>query len=185
MDVYLEVGKKRTFAGAIDWPGWCRSGKDEAFALQALLDYGPRSARAIGSAQLAFVAPEKIDDFSVVERLKGNVGTDFGAPVVSPSVDAAPVGEADLERYQAMLMAIWRSFDSAVKEAEGKELSTGHRGGGRDLEKIIAHVYGADQGYLYPSRWDANQGGEKRRAASGSSSIAPGHSKLHGAGCQR
>ena len=27
MDVYLEVGQKRTFAGALDWPGWCRSGR--------------------------------------------------------------------------------------------------------------------------------------------------------------
>ena len=32
-DVYLETGKKRTFAGAIDCPGWCRSGRDEASAL--------------------------------------------------------------------------------------------------------------------------------------------------------
>ena len=29
IDVYLEIGKKRTFAGVIDWPGWCRSGLDE------------------------------------------------------------------------------------------------------------------------------------------------------------
>jgi hypothetical protein len=27
--VYLEVGKKRVFAGALDWPGWCRGGRDE------------------------------------------------------------------------------------------------------------------------------------------------------------
>ena len=33
IDVYLEIGKKRTFAGAIDWPGWCRSGRDEGAAL--------------------------------------------------------------------------------------------------------------------------------------------------------
>ena len=26
--VYLEIGEKRTFAGAMDWPGWCRSGRD-------------------------------------------------------------------------------------------------------------------------------------------------------------
>jgi len=39
--VYLESGSRRTFAGAIDWPGWCRSGRDEASALEALLSYGP------------------------------------------------------------------------------------------------------------------------------------------------
>ena len=42
IDVYLELGKKRTFAGAIGWPGWCRIGRDEGSALQALADYGPR-----------------------------------------------------------------------------------------------------------------------------------------------
>jgi hypothetical protein len=26
--VYLEVGDKRAFAGAIDWPAWARSGRD-------------------------------------------------------------------------------------------------------------------------------------------------------------
>lgn len=45
--VYIEVGQKRTFAGAIEWPGWCRSGKDEATALQALLDYGGRYERVL------------------------------------------------------------------------------------------------------------------------------------------
>jgi hypothetical protein len=33
-DVYLEIGAKRTFAGALDWPGWCRSGGDEAAELR-------------------------------------------------------------------------------------------------------------------------------------------------------
>jgi len=36
IDAYLEIGKKRTFAGAMDWPGWCRSGRDEASALEAM-----------------------------------------------------------------------------------------------------------------------------------------------------
>jgi hypothetical protein len=29
---YLEIGAKRTFAGALDWAGWCRAGRDEAEA---------------------------------------------------------------------------------------------------------------------------------------------------------
>jgi hypothetical protein len=140
MDVYLEIGKKRTFAGAIDWPGWCRSGKDEASALQALLDYGPRYARAIASAHLAFVTPGEIQALTVVERLEGNVGTDFGAPNVAPSADDAPVSEAELERFQALLQALWGSFDATVNAAEGRALRTGPRGGGRDLEKIISLV---------------------------------------------
>jgi len=42
VEVALEVGSKRTFATALDWPGWCRSGRDEAGALDALLAYAPR-----------------------------------------------------------------------------------------------------------------------------------------------
>jgi hypothetical protein len=32
-EVYLETGQKRVFAAAVDWPGWCRSGRDEIFRL--------------------------------------------------------------------------------------------------------------------------------------------------------
>jgi hypothetical protein len=35
VDAYLEVGAKRVFAGALDWPGWCRSARDEEGALEA------------------------------------------------------------------------------------------------------------------------------------------------------
>ncbi len=42
IEIYLEIGEKRTFAGALDWPGWSRSGKDEVSAMQALIDYGAR-----------------------------------------------------------------------------------------------------------------------------------------------
>ena len=29
VETYLEVGAKRVFAGALDWPGWCRSARRE------------------------------------------------------------------------------------------------------------------------------------------------------------
>jgi hypothetical protein len=57
--MYLEIGKKRAFAGATDWHGWCRSGRDEQAALQALFDYGPRYARVLQGARLGFHAPAK------------------------------------------------------------------------------------------------------------------------------
>ena len=40
--VYLEIGSKKVFACAVEWPGWSMHGPDEAAALQALLDFGPR-----------------------------------------------------------------------------------------------------------------------------------------------
>ncbi len=148
MNVYLEIGKKRTFAGALDWPGWCRSGSDEAYAMQALYDYAPRYARAIASARLAFTAPQAVSTFTVVERLEGNAGTDFGAPVARPPADEDPVSKADFQRLQAVLEAIWGSFDAAVLAAQGKELRIGPRGGGRNLEKMISHVFEAERSYL-------------------------------------
>jgi len=42
VDVYLEAGARKTFACAVDWPGWCRSGRDEAQALEALASYADR-----------------------------------------------------------------------------------------------------------------------------------------------
>jgi hypothetical protein len=80
VDVYLEAGDKRTFAGAIDWPGWCRSGRDADAALQALFEYGPRYARVLSRARLGFSAPSDLKALVVVERLKGGAGTDSGAP---------------------------------------------------------------------------------------------------------
>lgn len=148
MNVFLEVGKKRTFAGALDWPGWCRSGKDEASALQTLLDYGSRYLRAIESAQLGFEAPEDVSTFTIVERLEGGAGTDFGAPGMAPSVDAGAVGEVELQRLKVLLEALWHSFEAAVDMAEGKELRKGPRGGGRDLEGILRHVWESEIAYL-------------------------------------
>ncbi len=148
IDVYLEIGKKRVFAGATDWPGWCRSGRDEAAALQALLDYGPRYARVLRGARLGFRAPADVSELAVVERLAGNATTDFGAPDIAPSVDAKPVDEAELRRFQTLLNACWRAFAASAKAARGKALSKGPRGGGRDLAGITGHVLGAEAGYL-------------------------------------
>lgn len=148
ISVYLEIGKKRTFAGALDWPGWCRRGQDEATALQALADAGPRYARVLNAVGLTFQTPADASSFAVVERLAGNDATDFGAANVAPSSDATPLDAADYERSRALLEAIWQAFDSAVAAANGKELRTGPRGGGRDLDGITRHVLDADGGYL-------------------------------------
>lgn len=148
MNVSLEIGKKRTYACALDWPGWSRSGHDELSALQALLDYTPRYARAVASAGMGFIAPQDVSAFSVTERLIGNTGTDFGAPSIPPAYDENPVSEKDLERLQALLHAIWGTFDAAVLAAEGRELRVGPRGGGRSLDKILAHVLEAEMAYL-------------------------------------
>lgn len=153
IDVYLEIGAKRTFAGAIDWPGWNRIGRDEDTALQALVDSGPRYAGVLHAAKIAFQAPADTSALVVVERLEGNASTDFGAPDIAPSSDARPVDDAELQRLQKLLKAYWKAFDAATRAASGKQLSKGPRGGGRELEAIIRHVLGAEQGYLARLAW--------------------------------
>ena len=153
VEVYLEIGSKKTFAGAVDWPGWNRGGRDEASALQALLECGPRYARVLHAAGLDFQAPENVPSFAVVERLPGTSTTDFGAPDVAPSVDNSPVDEDRLRFFQDLLGACWAAFDAAVRAAAGKELRKGPRGGGRDVQGIARHVLGAEAGYLSRLGW--------------------------------
>jgi hypothetical protein len=65
-----------------------------------------------------------------------------------PAFDEIPLNDSDLRRLQYILKASWRAFDAAVEKAEGKELRTGPRGGGRKLDGIVEHVLGAERGYL-------------------------------------
>jgi hypothetical protein len=154
--VYLEVGAKRTFAGALDWPGWCRQGPNEAEALAALVAYGPRYASILAGTRLGFAAPKDVTRLVVVERMRGTATTDFGAPGVAPSVDhERSCSPADLKRFEKILRAGWRGFDEMLEAARGKTLATGPRGGGRSLDAILSHVIEADAGYLSGVGWKA------------------------------
>jgi hypothetical protein len=148
MDIYLEIGKKKSFAGAIEWPGLCRSGRDEISALQALAEYAPRYARVMKGQGIAFEAPEDESGFNIIERLEGTATTDFGAPEIAPASDSRPMNEVELQRQVNILRACWLAFDVAARQATGKELRLGPRGGGRDLEAVLRHTLGADAGYL-------------------------------------
>jgi len=145
-DVVVEKGTKRVFASVVEWPGWCRSGKSEDEALATLAAYAARYAKV--ASKLGFKPPEGGSSFRVVERMKGNATTDFGAPGMPAKSDAAKVGEKDLARLIAALDAGWLAFDAGVAKARGKTLATGPRGGGRSLDKIVAHVREAELGYL-------------------------------------
>jgi hypothetical protein len=154
--VYLEAGKKRTFAGAIDWPGWCRKGRNEPEALAALLEYGGRYGAILSGTKLGFVAPKELSHLTVVERLPGNATTDFGAPGIPPTADRErSCDSATVRRFEKILEAGWRAFDKTVEAARGKTLTTGPRGGGRSLEAIVSHVLDADAGYLSAVGWKA------------------------------
>lgn len=147
-DIYLEIGRKRVFAAALHWPGWCRSGRDEAAAVATLLDYAPRYALVAALAGLPFDIPAAVDDLVIAERLPGSSGTDFGAPLSIPHADSAPFDANELARATTILDAVWQTFDTAAESAVGVALRKGPRGGGRELDDIVSHVRDADAGYL-------------------------------------
>ena len=153
IEVCLEVGQKKIFASALEWPGWSRSGSDEAGALLALCEYGPRYARVLRGTRLGFHAPPDPSALRVVERLKGNSTTDFGAPGLAPSADERPLKAAELRRLQRILQACWRALDAAAQAAEGKALRVGPRGGGRKLAEALRHVREAEASYTSQMGW--------------------------------
>jgi hypothetical protein len=152
-DVYLEIGERKVFAGAVEWPGWCRSGRNEESAIKALLDSGSRYSQILQSTELGFETPERASSFNIVERLDGNSTTDFGAPDVPLSTDREPIAANELLRLSILLKSCWVAFDEAVTAADGMQLRKGPRGGGRDLKRIIDHVLMADESYLKRIGW--------------------------------
>lgn len=143
--VYLEVGAERTFACALDWPGWCRAARTGQLALEALAAYAPRYRVVADEAGIALAA-RVADAFEVVERVKGDATTDFGAPAVVPDADGQPLTDRRAARQAALVGAAWSVFDRVVAGAPA-ELRKGPRGGGRDRDKILEHVVSAEAAY--------------------------------------
>jgi hypothetical protein len=143
--VYLEVGEKRVFACAVDWPGWSRSGKGEDAALEALAAYAPRFGVVAAEAGVSF--PRRMaEEFEVVERLPGTATTDFGAPGQICQADRQRLTAAQARRQAGMVAAAWAVFDRVVAAAPA-ELRKGPRGGGRDRDKMVEHVVDAETAY--------------------------------------
>jgi hypothetical protein len=145
--VYIEVGDKKVFACSIDFPGWCRSSRTEEQALEALAAYAPRYAEVAERAKAAFPAPAKVGErFEVVERVKGKGATDFGIPHEIPKADAEPLTARQAARQVDLMRAAWATLDKVAK-ASPAELRKGPRGGGRDRDKMLDHILGAEAAY--------------------------------------
>ncbi len=140
--VSIETGSKKVFARAIDWPGWARSGKSETLALSALAAYAPRYGVVASSAG----EPFDPTTYDVVERSSGGTSTDFGVPSAITDVDRRPIADDEAARRAAVVAAAWAEFDRVAATAP-VELRKGPRGGGRDRDKMIGHVIGADHAY--------------------------------------
>jgi len=137
--VSLELGKRWVFAAALDWPGWCRRGKGEAAAIEALLTYIDRYAAVAGPA----FSPGEVE---VVGRVQGTGTTDFGAPDARGPWDDEPLPEAEAHRLTGVLVSCWQAFDGIVAYAPA-QLRKGPRGGGRDRDAIVDHVRESERSY--------------------------------------
>lgn len=140
--VCLEIGSKKVFASALDWPGWSRAGRDEEAALEALASYQPRYAMVARRAGIALPAAP----FTVRERLPGDASTDFGAPGQVAEAERSAITPAAAKRQAALVDAAWAVFDDVVAVTP-QELRKGPRGGGRDRDKMVDHVLGAEVAY--------------------------------------
>ena len=145
LEIAEEAAAKKAFAWAVEWPGWCRAGKDAELARAALLDYASRYRIVAKTARLGF--PD-LDGavIDVVESLGGGTGTEFGVPSAITPLDHRKVTAKEAERLASLVEAAWTVFDR-VAAASPAELRKGPRGGGRDRDKMIGHVIEADHAY--------------------------------------
>ncbi len=141
---YVEIGKKRAFAGALDWPGWIRSGRDPESALAALVAAAPRYATVAAAA--GHPLPAKAPQVEVRERLPGGAHTEFGVPGAITDADRKPLSRGEAQRQADLVDAAWTYFDR-VAAAAPEALRKGPRGGGRDRSAIVDHVIGAEAAY--------------------------------------
>ena len=113
--VCLEVTPKQTIASALDWPGWCRAGRDEGTALEALASYAGRYAPVAAHAGISFPATVACD---VVERVPGGPATAFAAPEcrrpfphITAEAERANLTPAAAWRLAGLVSAAWEAFD--------------------------------------------------------------------------
>jgi len=141
--VFMEAGKTRVFASALDWPGWARRAKTEELAVEALAEYLPRYAPIVRLA--GFEPPE--GEFVITERHPGLARyADFGSLGEIAGTETTPPAPEEGARLARLLEAAWSAFDR-VAAAAPAQLRKGPRGGGRDTDQIVAHVRGAELAY--------------------------------------
>jgi hypothetical protein len=141
MRVVLEVGPKgrRFVAGAVEWPGLDRWGRDEDEAVERLAAYVPRYGGVAERAGLAdaFARQGAIE---VQQRYGGNTSTDYwGIAHVASPLEAEVLPKDALERRLALLEAAWAYFDDVAGRVSA-ELRLGPRGGGWTRDELIRHV---------------------------------------------
>lgn len=122
-----------------------------------MIDYGSRYAKVVAALPVNFLPAPNVADIRIIESLPGTSGTDFGAPGAIPMADARPLDDAEFSRLTSILQSSWQVLEEVARRAAGHNLRKGPRGGGRDLEEMLAHVQGAEIAYLKRLGWKENE----------------------------
>jgi hypothetical protein len=131
---------KRVVAVALDWPGWSRGAKTSEEALATFESYRERyrPVAVLAGMGAEFDSAGAVD---VVEEKVGTGSTDFWGISFSPaSMEHGQIDDAELERKISLLRAAWAYFDG-VAAGVSPEMRKGPRGGGRERDEIIRHVF--------------------------------------------
>ena len=146
MRVTLEIGPKgkKVVAVAPDWPGLERGAKTEEAAVERLVAYVPRYAAVTKLAGMGAAFATKTVG-NVVERYLGTGSTDFwGISFAFSGLDQQAMSGEALERELTLMRACWAFFDG-VRSRVSAEMQRGPRGGGRNRDRIVLHVFANEQ----------------------------------------
>ena len=144
--VTLEIGPKgkKVVAVAPDWPGLERGAKTGEAAIERLRSYIPRYSQVAKRAEMN-AELDAIRNFDVVEEYPGTGSTDFwGISFAFSSIDEQRMSSDELERELMLMQACWAFFDG-VRSRVSAELQRGPRGGGRDRDHIVRHIFANEQ----------------------------------------
>jgi hypothetical protein len=128
----------------MDWPGLERWGRDEQEAIDKVLAYRPRYAPVAEAVGLGAEFERSVDP-DVVERTPGNTSTDWWGIAHVPSViEADELDDEELERRIGLMEATWAFFDATAASTD-TALTKGPRGGGRERDQIVRHIYASER----------------------------------------
>jgi hypothetical protein len=131
-------------AVAPDWPGLERGARTREQAIEKLRSYIPRYSKVAKLSRLG-AEFEKAKNVKVVEEYPGTPSTDFwGISFAFSSIDKRGMSDEELEHDLALMQACWAYFDD-VRKRVSAEMRKGPRGGGRDRDLIVRHIFASEQ----------------------------------------
>jgi hypothetical protein len=113
-------------------------------AIERLRSYSLRYSQVAERAEMD-AEFDAITNVDVVEQYSGTGSTDFwGISFAFSSIDKQGMSGDELERELTLMQACWAFFDD-VRSRVSAEMQKGPRGGGRDRDRIVGHIFANEQ----------------------------------------